>query len=714
MRTLWMALALAMLVAASSSGAETAAPAAPAASATMQDQWGNMADWFAFEAPQDDFSPSAIDCSRLIPAPTGQHGFVKVQGDHFAFEDGTPVRFWGVEFGPGRLTDSEYAIKRLRKHGINLVRQHGMGGFTVRGSESVLQFDEASFDRWDAFIAELGKQGVYICLDADYYMRVGPKDVPGLPQGGATQFLMFVDKTVADVKRQRFKGIFTHLNKYTGKRWCDDPTLALVEIVNEDSIFWHGVDTLPEPFKTELEGKFKDWLTKRYGDEAALRTAWTFEGNVPLAEGEGLDAADRMAMLPMWRYEERPAVEFAKDQKRAIDQLRFFLELENAYYAETYQYMRDFGMKAPICATNWRGGGFSNRVHVAGQARLDYVDRHGYWDHPQGEGNSKWNIATSQFTNLPMVKALIAGQDPAQENNVGNLILSKGWEQVLGKPLGVSEWNTCLPNEYSLEGAGLMAAYGLLQGWDAPIQSAINGSDYRRTLGPSSFDMHCNPPQFLEYPAVAMMWLRGGRGRGAPCGRDALHAGESVRVRSGPPPAAVGRRLRRQGRLQLRGQAARARGQGHQRLLGREEPDGQVHHGRAGLEREGRARDDRHGPHGGRHRLPEPGAADAQVGRAEDHHAVRRGLRHRAGRRQVGRAGRQAAGDGRRPGAQHGHGVRADQPARRAVRHVPVAAQAGRHGAHHAAGHRGRTDDPHGEHRQAEGVGAGHERQAQG
>ena len=30
--------------------------------------------------------------------PAGKHGFVKVQGDQFVFEDGTPVRFWGVNF----------------------------------------------------------------------------------------------------------------------------------------------------------------------------------------------------------------------------------------------------------------------------------------------------------------------------------------------------------------------------------------------------------------------------------------------------------------------------------------------------------------------------------------------------------------------------------------------------------------------------------------
>jgi len=469
----------------------------------------DMSDWFVFEAPEDDFAPTALDCSRFIEAPTGKHGFLQVKGDGFAFEDGTPARFWGAQFGGGRdAQELDYAVRRLRKLGINIVRQHGLGGLTPRGADTVLEYSKEGFDRLDALIARLGQEGIYIILDTDYTLRVRPGDVPGLPEGGQTRFLMFFNDTVAAIKRQRNEDIFTHMNPYTGKRWCDDPTLAMVEICNEDSIFWHGVDRLAEPFKTQLENRFKDWLRAKYGGEAGLRRAWTVEGEVPLAEGEGLGPDDRMAIIGMWRYQKPFLEEYAGERVRAVDQLRFFLDLENAYYSKTYEHLRSIGIKVPICATNWRGGGFSNRVHLAGQARMDYIDRHGYWDHPQGEGNTKWRIATCRFTNLPMVKAMIASQDPAQENNVGNLVLSKAWEQVLGMPMTVSEWNTCLPNEHSLEGTGLMAAYGMLQGWDGPLQFALSGGTFRSALGRGSFDMNGNPPQLLQYPAVMTMWHR--------------------------------------------------------------------------------------------------------------------------------------------------------------------------------------------------------------
>ena len=170
--------------------------------------------------------------------------------------------------------------------------------------------------------------------------------------------------------------------------------------------------------------------------------------------------------------------------------------------------MRKAGVKVPICGTNWQAHGFATRVHMLGQSRLDYIDRHGYWDHPQGEGNLKWRLATALFHDLPMVKAVDSKQDVLNYLGKGNLVTEKAWEQVLGLPMTISEWNTCLPNEYSLEGTGLMAAYGLLQGWDGLLEFGYFSPDWRDNLARGSFDLFSNPPQILQFPAVAAMWHR--------------------------------------------------------------------------------------------------------------------------------------------------------------------------------------------------------------
>lgn len=73
-----------------------------------------------------------IDLSFLYSEekPAGKHGFLKVDGDHFAFEDGTEARFFGVNFNSGANfpthKHSEMVAERLAQTGINLVRFHQM------------------------------------------------------------------------------------------------------------------------------------------------------------------------------------------------------------------------------------------------------------------------------------------------------------------------------------------------------------------------------------------------------------------------------------------------------------------------------------------------------------------------------------------------------------------------------------------------------------
>lgn len=68
-----------------------------------------------------------IDLSFLYAGerPAGRHGFLRVAGDVFEFEDGTPGRFWGTCFNSGanfpRHAESERLAERLEKFGVNLV-----------------------------------------------------------------------------------------------------------------------------------------------------------------------------------------------------------------------------------------------------------------------------------------------------------------------------------------------------------------------------------------------------------------------------------------------------------------------------------------------------------------------------------------------------------------------------------------------------------------
>src|SRR5690349_1006316 len=43
---------------------------------------------YPLRTPTDDFTPTILDVSAFIEAPTGRHGFVQRRGDQFVFDDG--------------------------------------------------------------------------------------------------------------------------------------------------------------------------------------------------------------------------------------------------------------------------------------------------------------------------------------------------------------------------------------------------------------------------------------------------------------------------------------------------------------------------------------------------------------------------------------------------------------------------------------------------
>jgi len=470
--------------------------------------WGKTDEYFTFQPAKDDFQPNILDVSRWVEAPTGKHGFLGRRGDQFVFEDGTPARFWGAQMNPLEKEQADYTVRRMRRQGINITRMHGLEFLNTRDGKTSFDYNREAWDRFDYMIAKLGENGIYIILDVDYpliYRFKAGDQIPQLPNGGPAPYAEFFDDKVAAILHQRMSDVFSHRNPYTGKRYADDPTIALVEVLNEDSMFFGDVD---DSFLPELQQKYADWLRAKYGDEGGLRKAWTVLGKWPLQEHEGLSEGQTVTLLPNSDFTEEYLAAHPEERIRGLDQLRFCEEQEEAYWESSASVLRKTGLKVPISGTNWQAHGFPTRLHLYGESKLDYLDRHGYWDHPQGDGDLKWNIGTAMFHNLPMTKALSATQDKLIYLGLENLVTEKAWEQVLGMPMTISEWNTCLPNEYSLEGTGLMAAYGMLQGWRGLLEFGYFSPDFRTQLGNGSFDLFGNPPQILQFPAVATMWYR--------------------------------------------------------------------------------------------------------------------------------------------------------------------------------------------------------------
>lgn len=284
--------ATALLIAATSLAAPMIGPAQAMAQDTA---FGWTLPWDDASAATPDLSgwnrPIESDADRLIAGTDGH-----------LYRGTERVRLFGFNITAGaQFPDRESAEKvaaRLAKFGVNYVRiaqnsNLAPDGWLDRTTASTL--DAEALGRLDYFIAQLRRRGIYVHLVLTQARRVYPADVPGfepprrgpVPEGwpnpptGITQFFT----PVIESNRNLARLILSHQNPYTGLTYAQDPTIAIVEVTNEDGLarIWRTGELDPiidarsphlRPLRAELQARWNHWLLRRYPSDAELRTAW--------------------------------------------------------------------------------------------------------------------------------------------------------------------------------------------------------------------------------------------------------------------------------------------------------------------------------------------------------------------------------------------------------------------------------------------------------
>ncbi len=264
---------------------------------------------FPFVLPWDDSTPGTItDVSFLNAKPAGVHGCIVAENGHFVETNtGKRVRFLGVNFAAKDAfpshADAEKVAARIAKLGINLVRLHHMDNSDWGQDASIWDYsykdrqhlDAVQLDKLDYFVAQLKKNGVYVNLNLHVSRQFSAAD--GFP-ASISQLPTNFDKRVDEfnprmiqLQKNYAHDLLTHVNPYTHLSYASDPAVAVVEINNENSLVGDSwatlgadLDTLPEPFSSELIGLWNAWLTRKYGTDTHLQAAWT-AGAMPLGPG---------------------------------------------------------------------------------------------------------------------------------------------------------------------------------------------------------------------------------------------------------------------------------------------------------------------------------------------------------------------------------------------------------------------------------------------
>ncbi|HVM33012.1 MAG TPA: hypothetical protein VMU88_07745, partial [bacterium] len=454
------------------------AQGAPLTTQLVTEQKSDTSDWYAYQPPPGP-SDTALDLSFLNERPAGTHGFVTVKDGHFAFKDGTRIRFWGTDLvGPNIFLPHEQAdalALRLSRLGVNLVRLHMAdadwtdNNFFDPKADNTLSLSPPQVDKFDYLVAALKKNGIYVYPDwiVGRKFRAGDQ-VPDYQtlQEGAKGVIHFSQRII-EMNKLYAKQILTHLNPYTRLTLASDPVYVGNEVVNESSIFTDfSEQNYPPAYWAELQKLYTRWGGK------GLVTHFKFD----------YDAQKLVA---------------TRNPENTDATLRFLLAAEEASNRQMRQFLKITSPHALLTGSNM---GLPVLGDLRADSLMDFMDTHAYWDHPQF-----WNIeggwANIDFAPLNNNSQL---QNPFQ----GALVFNLCHAAVEGKPLIVTEWNDCFPNEYRLEGPVLLTAYGALQDWDGLLQFDY-GADKPGTVKMSNFALNTRVDNEPLYQAGALIFREG-------------------------------------------------------------------------------------------------------------------------------------------------------------------------------------------------------------
>jgi hypothetical protein len=463
-------------------------------------------DWFPFQ-PAKDVVKGVIDVNDWLDRHAGKHGGVRMVKDGFAFEDGTLVKFWGVNLSytanaPDKET-ADFTAARFAKYGINAVRMHKFsyptGQMGIGDPNDSTRMDPKGLDRLDYFVSKLKERGVYFGWSHSYGFHVVPGDSKRLLaydeiakelKGNTYAFIHFAED-VQDLMIEMVVNLLRHKNPYTGHVYAEEPALCFLELQNEDDVFFYtsekAFNACPT-YRKRFLARFSAWLTDRYGSQEKLKAAW----KEALKPGETIADANIVPQLNPWFFgDDHLPGQTGGIRRRLLDTAAFLHDVQDRFYSRFVKAIRHTGYKGPLNGSPWQAPSMlPHYYNLYSDYKVGYIDRHNYFE---GKG---------------------PGMFASMLTKPGSGYFGSGMQQVRDRPFALSEWIHVYPNVHAAEGPAIVAVYGMgLQGWDASyeFQSQAN----RRVFGDIGGNFPWGvweadvPTSQGQFPALARMIYRG-------------------------------------------------------------------------------------------------------------------------------------------------------------------------------------------------------------
>ncbi|WP_431300263.1 hypothetical protein [Tabrizicola sp. BL-A-41-H6] len=452
-----------------------------------------------------------MDLSDLNEERAGESGFVRRSSDGASFVrgDGDPIRFWAVN------TDvANKGVEELREHarflakrGVNMVRLHGQIPQAGPTGGEIGSIDVAERERLWQLVAAMKEEGIYVTFSPYYPHAVQreaalrwqtPKDSSGLTG------MIYFEPLLQEAYKNWLRETLLPVNPYTGLALKDDPSLAIIQMQNEDSLLFWTFNEIRGHEASLLGTLFGQFLQEKYGSLTLAREAWNGSAAPGPIDGMTDDwESGVIALSNIWHLTSEGEVGSAEVRLR--DQAQFLTQTMRKWHAEITRFLReDIGARQLFNAGNWR---------TADDVTMDDLERYAY---TTGDIIGVNRYVTAMHEGEYQGWAIVAGDVFREEGLLRRpLDLPTALRQPLGYPYIISETLWVPPMWQQSEGPILMAAYQALTGIDisywfstnetqwSPPQSA-NG--YLPSIGKWVIS---TPQQMGAFPAAALIFRLG-------------------------------------------------------------------------------------------------------------------------------------------------------------------------------------------------------------
>ncbi len=398
-----------------------------------------------------------LDLSYLNERQAGENGFVQrsEDGEGFVTERGGPIRFWATGGGnkSRRMNAWELAqhARFLAKKGVNMVRFHG----EVHSiTDDIFETNMEELDAIWKMVAVMKQEGIYTTI-SPFWPRFIDTIPPswGLGDYSGTKpkpwGLLYFNDRFQEAFKTWLTDLYTLPNPYTGIPLKEEPAVGLIQMLNEDGVFFWTISSALQPsLKTEIERQFHSWAINEYGTLEAAYAAWGMPGGHP----EDRPDDGRLAIYHIY---EATLYEPEANAQRLADQMAFYTAVQKGFYEEVYNHLRQIGCQQLINCTNWK---------TADNAKLLDLERY--------TNTAAEVMAVNRYYSAAHEGPYNGWRYQAGDHYQGKSVLRRphklpvNVKQVAGHPFTMTESSWPLPHRYVAESVFLTSAYASLSGFD--------------------------------------------------------------------------------------------------------------------------------------------------------------------------------------------------------------------------------------------------------